>query len=175
MARTAKKEGMHSMDLCSRVLQVMIAGTLLILPATSESRDWFVRAVNMGEDDSQERPFVDPWQALDKLEEGKKLTSLRGNITGKLLPGRNGNSHWLATDRKSWRKVSKTSTAPPTITKSGRVLYSIKLPARYLAISQGIHNRIGGHNRVSKYTRIASLQVNGKRLELYRALDISIN
>ncbi len=87
MAKTEAKEGRPSMDLLSRVLQVVIAVVFLIISTTAEARDWFVRAGETGGDGSQEKPFTDPWQALDKLEAGDKVHVTEGKYYGKVDAG----------------------------------------------------------------------------------------
>lgn len=51
-------------------------------------RDWFVRAGAQGGDGSKEKPFKDPWQALEKVEAGDFVHVAEGEYYGKLKTGR---------------------------------------------------------------------------------------
>jgi hypothetical protein len=51
-------------------------------------RDWFVRAGESGGDGSREKPFKDPFQALEKAEPGDRINVAQGAYGGKLKSGR---------------------------------------------------------------------------------------
>lgn len=53
-----------------------------------QGRDWFVRAGASGGDGSREKPFKDPWQALEKVEAGDFVHVAEGEYYGKLKTGR---------------------------------------------------------------------------------------
>ncbi|MCU0867720.1 MAG: right-handed parallel beta-helix repeat-containing protein [Planctomycetes bacterium] len=53
-----------------------------------KGRDWFVRAGNMGGDGSKEKPFRDPFQALEKCQSGDTIHVAGGEYHGKLKAGR---------------------------------------------------------------------------------------
>lgn len=80
---------MTLMNLLSRHRQVVLALALilLIIPGATEARDWFVRAGNIGGEGSLEKPFADPWQALEKLEAGDKVHVTEGKYYGKVDAG----------------------------------------------------------------------------------------
>ena len=50
-------------------------------------RDWFVRAGSLGGNGSKEKPFRDPFQALDKCEMGDSIHVTEGDYFGKLKTG----------------------------------------------------------------------------------------
>lgn len=50
-------------------------------------RDWFVRAGSSGGDGTREKPFRDPFQALDKAEGGDTIHVAGGDYFGKLKSG----------------------------------------------------------------------------------------
>lgn len=50
------------------------------------ARDWFVRAGSSG-DGTREKPFGDPWEALEKCEAGDAIHVAGGRYTGKLQTG----------------------------------------------------------------------------------------
>lgn len=54
-----------------------------------KGRDWFVRADSKGGDGSKEKPFKDPYQALEKVESGDTIHVAAGEYYGKLKVG-----HW---------------------------------------------------------------------------------
>jgi hypothetical protein len=64
------------------------------LPARPVGRDWFVRAGSSGGDGSREKPFRDPFQALEKCEGGDTIHVAAGEYFGKLRSGK-----WLLTMR----------------------------------------------------------------------------
>ena len=64
------------------------------LPARPAGRDWFVRAGSSGGDGSREKPFRDPFQALEKCEGGDTIHVAGGEYFGKLRSGK-----WLLTMR----------------------------------------------------------------------------
>ncbi|MDX2012306.1 MAG: hypothetical protein SFW67_19070 [Myxococcaceae bacterium] len=51
-------------------------------------RDWFVKAGAQGGDGSKEKPFRDPWQALEKVQAGDFVHVAEGEYVGKLKSGR---------------------------------------------------------------------------------------
>lgn len=63
-------------------------------PAQAEERpagrDWFVRAGAKGGNGTKEKPFRDPWQALEKVESGDTIHVAGGEYNGKLRKG-----HWV--------------------------------------------------------------------------------
>ena len=56
-------------------------------PERPQGRDWFVRAGATGGDGSKEKPFKDPWQALEKVEAGDNIHVTEGEYNGKLKVG----------------------------------------------------------------------------------------
>lgn len=50
-------------------------------------RDWFVKAGAQGGDGSKEKPFKDPWQALEKCTPGDAIHVAEGGYFGKLKTG----------------------------------------------------------------------------------------
>jgi hypothetical protein len=58
------------------------------IPPRPEGRDWFVRAGSSGGDGSREKPFRDPFQALEKAEGGDTIHVAAGDYFGKLRSGR---------------------------------------------------------------------------------------
>ncbi|MFT3712237.1 MAG: right-handed parallel beta-helix repeat-containing protein [Archangium sp.] len=52
--------------------------------ARPKGRDWFVRAGAKNGDGSKEKPFKDPYQALEKVEAGDSIHVAEGEYTGKL-------------------------------------------------------------------------------------------
>ncbi|HET8889251.1 MAG TPA: right-handed parallel beta-helix repeat-containing protein [Candidatus Angelobacter sp.] len=57
------------------------------LPVRPQGRDWFVKAGSSGGDGTRERPFRDPFQALDKAEGGDAIHVAAGDYFGKLRSG----------------------------------------------------------------------------------------
>src|SRR5262249_30951306 len=57
-------------------------------PARPEGRDWFVKAGASGGDGTREKPFRDPFQALDKAEGGDAIHVAGGDYFGKLRSGK---------------------------------------------------------------------------------------
>lgn len=53
-----------------------------------KGRDWFVRAGSSGGDGSKDKPFKDPFQALEKVEKGDAIHVAEGVYVGKLKTGR---------------------------------------------------------------------------------------
>lgn len=64
---------------------VVTVAVFLLAPAAL-ARDWFVRAGSDG-DGSLQKPFADPWQALDKAEGGDVIHVAGGKYTGRLGSG----------------------------------------------------------------------------------------
>ena len=56
--------------------------------ARPEGRDWFVRAGSTGGDGTREKPFRDPFQALEKAEGGDAIHVAGGDYFGKLRSGK---------------------------------------------------------------------------------------
>ena len=50
-------------------------------------RDWFVKAGATGGDGSRDKPFRDPWQALEKAQSGDNIHVAEGEYNGKLKAG----------------------------------------------------------------------------------------
>jgi hypothetical protein len=64
---------------------LLLAG--LAFAPEAHARDWFVRAGASGGDGSREKPFADPWQALERVEAHDKVHVATGTYTGKLEKG----------------------------------------------------------------------------------------
>jgi hypothetical protein len=64
------------------------------VPSRPDGRDWFVRAGSTGGDGSREKPFRDPFQALERAEGGDTIHVAGGDYLGKLRSGK-----WLLTIR----------------------------------------------------------------------------
>ncbi len=60
------------------------AGTVA---ARQIGKDWFVRAGATGGDGTKDKPFKDPWQALEKVEAGDFVHVAEGEYFGKLKAG----------------------------------------------------------------------------------------
>lgn len=58
------------------------------IPARPSGRDWFVRAGSSGGDGSREKPFRDPFQALERAEGGDSIHVAAGDYYGKLRCGK---------------------------------------------------------------------------------------
>ncbi len=71
-----------------RTLLVVVAAMTTTAADPARARDWFVRAGSTG-DGSREKPFGDPWEALEKCEAGDAIHIAEGRYTGKLQSG-----HW---------------------------------------------------------------------------------
>lgn len=56
-------------------------------PARPQGRDWFVRAGSSGGDGSREKPFRDPFQAMEKAEGGDRVHVAAGDYFGKVHAG----------------------------------------------------------------------------------------
>lgn len=84
-------------------------------------RDWFVRAGSSG-NGSKEKPFKDPWQALEKCESGDTIHVAEGEYFGKLKSG-----YWTIdvpylalvggydkdfTERDPWKHPTRLGFAP---------------------------------------------------------------
>ncbi|HEX7898562.1 MAG TPA: right-handed parallel beta-helix repeat-containing protein [Planctomycetota bacterium] len=66
-------------------LKLILPLVLLSLPATA-GRDWFVREGSTG-DGTKDKPFGDPWEALEKCEAGDAIHIAGGRYVGKLQTG----------------------------------------------------------------------------------------
>ncbi len=64
------------------------APTAAAAPARPKGRDWFVRAGATGGDGSKEKPFRDPFQALEKVQAGDSIHVAGGEYHGKMRVGR---------------------------------------------------------------------------------------
>jgi len=67
----------------------LVAVLVLCSPAATQARDWFVRGGDpaAGGDGSREKPFYDPWQALEAAESGDVIHIAAGVYNGKLECG----------------------------------------------------------------------------------------
>ena len=70
-----------------KTLALSVLTALFLVSTPAFARDWFVRAGSEGGDGSQEKPFADPWQPLEKIEPGDKIHVAAGVYTGKLGVG----------------------------------------------------------------------------------------
>jgi hypothetical protein len=70
----------------TRVIRFMVVLLLLVAASPVHARDWFVRAGSSG-DGSREKPFGDPFEALDKCEANDAIHIAQGRYTGKLESG----------------------------------------------------------------------------------------
>ncbi|MBA3495818.1 MAG: right-handed parallel beta-helix repeat-containing protein, partial [Gemmatimonadales bacterium] len=72
------------------VVEAIVPGPVLPKEpaARPAGRDWFVRAGASGGDGSREKPFRDPFQALDKAEGGDAVHVAGGDYFGKLRSGK---------------------------------------------------------------------------------------
>lgn len=57
-------------------------------PARPQGRDWFVRSGSSGGDGSREKPFRDPFQAIEKAEGGDSIHVSTGDYFGKVHAGK---------------------------------------------------------------------------------------
>lgn len=64
------------------------AAAVAATPARPPGRDWFVKAGSTGGDGSREKPFRDPFQALEKCQSGDTIHVAEGEYHGKLRIGR---------------------------------------------------------------------------------------
>ena len=53
----------------------------------AQARDWFVRQDSGGGDGSLQKPFADPWMALDKCEAGDAIHVAAGKYYGRAKVG----------------------------------------------------------------------------------------
>ncbi|MDP1825773.1 MAG: right-handed parallel beta-helix repeat-containing protein [Archangium sp.] len=63
---------------------------LLLLAVPAQARDWFVREGASGGDGSMNKPFGDPWQALDKCEANDAI-----HVAGGKYFGRSNTGYWV--------------------------------------------------------------------------------
>jgi hypothetical protein len=70
-----------------RAVSSVIVVAAVCLPAWAGARDWFVRAGSGGGDGSRERPFADPWMALERVEANDRVHVAAGRYFGKLERG----------------------------------------------------------------------------------------
>lgn len=90
--------------------------------ARPQGRDWFVRAGASGGDGSKEKPFKDPWQALEKVESGDSVHVAEGEYFGKLKSGTwKIDTTYIAliggydkdfTERNPWKHPTRLLTPP---------------------------------------------------------------
>jgi len=59
----------------------------LAAAARPQGKDWFVRAGAQGGDGSKDKPFKDPYQALEKYSRVIRFTVTEGEYNGKLKAG----------------------------------------------------------------------------------------
>ena len=72
-----------------RLVRWLVLLTILLAACPVQARDWFVRAGSSG-DGSKEKPFGDPFEALDKCEAGDAIHIAQGRYMGKL-----GSGEWI--------------------------------------------------------------------------------
>jgi len=72
--------------LTRRIALAFAAALVFASVASAKGRDWFVRAGSDG-DGSMEKPYGDPWQALEKCEAGDAIHVAEGRYLGKLGVG----------------------------------------------------------------------------------------
>jgi hypothetical protein len=65
-----------------------VASAAAVADKRPKGRDWFVRAGNLGGDGSKDKPFRDPFQALEKCQSGDTIHVAEGDYHGKLKTGR---------------------------------------------------------------------------------------
>jgi hypothetical protein len=70
------------------VESIVSAPTAASLPARPEGRDWYVKAGSSGGDGTREKPFRDPFQALEKADGGDAIHVGGGDYFGKLRSGK---------------------------------------------------------------------------------------
>jgi hypothetical protein len=70
----------------SRLIKLFCVLILVALAAPAQARDWFVKPGSTG-DGSKEKPFGDPFEALDKCEANDLIHIAEGRYTGKLESG----------------------------------------------------------------------------------------
>jgi hypothetical protein len=72
-------------------LSVLLSASFALAAAPElAARDWFVRAGAEGGDGSREKPFADPWLALERCEAGDRIHVAEGVYTGRF-----GSGTWL--------------------------------------------------------------------------------
>ncbi len=70
----------------TQALRFMVVFAALVIACPAQARDWFVRAGSSG-DGSKEKPFGDPFEALDKCEANDAIHIAQGRYSGKLDSG----------------------------------------------------------------------------------------
>jgi hypothetical protein len=72
------------------IVESIVPGPPLAPPVSARpaGRDWFVKAGSTGGDGTREKPFRDPFQALEKVEGGDAIHVAGGDYFGKLRSGR---------------------------------------------------------------------------------------
>ena len=97
-------------------------------------RDWFVRAGASGGDGSREKPFKDPFQALEKVEAGDSVHVAEGEYFGKLKGGKwtietqsvslLGGYDSSFKERNPWKHPTRLRAAPDL--KGSRIGYTLE-------------------------------------------------
>lgn len=72
------------------LLVILVVALVVVLGGNAHARDWFVRAGSEGGDGSREKPFSDPYLALEKTESGDIIHVAAGEYSGKL-----GSGNWI--------------------------------------------------------------------------------
>ncbi len=88
--------GVYRSDVSSSRQKVTLAVEAIVpapisarnFPARPQGRDWFVRAGSSGGDGSREKPFRDPFQAIEKAEGGDSIHVAAGDYFGKVHAGK---------------------------------------------------------------------------------------
>ena len=75
-----------------------------------KGRDWFVRAGESGGDGSRDKPFRDPFQALEKAVKGDRILVVSGEYGGKLKVGK-----WVVDKQYLTRSVAGIGTSKSAI------------------------------------------------------------
>jgi hypothetical protein len=66
---------------------IAAVGASMLAKPRAVGRDWFVKAGASGGDGSKDKPFRDPYQALEKVEKGDTIHVAGGEYVGKLRAG----------------------------------------------------------------------------------------
>lgn len=104
--------------LCPRrvLASLLLLATAVFAPG-AEARDWYVRAGATGGDGSRDKPFADPWQALERVEANDTVHVAEGTYTGKLEKGNwvipfagvylSGGYNATFTERDPWKHITE--------------------------------------------------------------------
>ena len=76
-------------------------------PARPSGRDWFVRAGATGGDGTREKPFRDPFQALEKAQAGDNIHVAAGSTSASCVPAAG------PSPPRNWRCSAGTTTRSP--------------------------------------------------------------